>query len=166
MRYFRPAIITLIIAVIAIFALLFYVSIVNGGNNGQNKKDKKIQTATIPVITSANIPSDDSSEEPELTTQAILTDAPQASTEASAQNEDISADGVTYPESVLQAPVTMLVAGDDLRIRTEPNTSGEILGLLYTDTEVTKYGSTGTWSYIKYRDITGWVSSEYLKPAE
>lgn len=162
MRYFKPAIITLIIAVIAIFALLFYVSIVNEGDveDKNTLPNKKFQTATISIPSETDPQNSQNSGQIGIVPENTVSPAP---TEATTMG-DISKDGVTYPESVLKNPITMIVTADDLRIRSKPDQDGEILGLLYTDTEITKYGATGNWSYIKYRDITGWVSSEYLRP--
>ncbi len=56
---------------------------------------------------------------------------------------------------------------DTLIVRSKPSVKGTIRGALPPDAEdvsVLKLGPDGRWAYVRYHDLTGWVSASYLKP--
>ena len=52
--------------------------------------------------------------------------------------------------------------GGRLNIRSQPNTSAQILGQIPNGTEVTVTGQDGNWYVIQYNGITGYVFGQYL----
>lgn len=62
---------------------------------------------------------------------------------------------------------TMYVTDDDLRIRSQPNTSSKILGYMKKGAQVTAYGSaTNGWYQISYKGINGYASGQYLSTSK
>ena len=61
-------------------------------------------------------------------------------------------------------PMTGCVIKGDLRVRSEPNSSGNTLGELKNGVCVDVYGKNPdkTWVWISTEELTGWVSLEYL----
>lgn len=55
------------------------------------------------------------------------------------------------------------ITTETLRIRKEPSTDASVLGLVTTGDEVEILAEEGDWIKVKFGDITGYVSSQYVK---
>ena len=60
-------------------------------------------------------------------------------------------------------PIGMgVINATDVRFRSEPNKTCEIIGLLQKDEKLSIYSQEGEWYYAKYRGIMGYVFSQYI----
>jgi hypothetical protein len=61
---------------------------------------------------------------------------------------------------------TVSTSGSPLNIRAESNSNSPSLGKVKNGTKVTVTKTTIGWALIKYYNIEGWVSTDFLEPAE
>ena len=82
------------------------------------------------------------------------------STSATTTTTQITTTTTLPPQTVLY------VTGTKLNVRSQPNTSSEILGELLQGDAVVIYATVGNWYRIDYKGETGYVSADYvaLKP--
>ncbi len=59
--------------------------------------------------------------------------------------------------------VTGVCTGDGVRLRAKASLLGKILVKLYKNETFEILGTSGSWTQIKYRSITGYLSSKYVK---
>lgn len=76
--------------------------------------------------------------------------------------EDNNEEGSTNQEDVKELNKTGYVSSDGLNIRTEPNTSSEIIHSFSYNARVTITGEIGDWYRIDYEDQIGYVSKKYI----
>ena len=62
--------------------------------------------------------------------------------------------------------ITGTCTGDGVRLRAKANLLGKILTKLYEGEPFEILGTSGSWTQIKYRSITGYMSSRYVKRNE
>ncbi len=69
---------------------------------------------------------------------------------------------LTNPAESTQTPETKTVyTTANLKVRTQPNTSAEVLGSIEKGTKVETYGLKDGWYEIKYNGKTGYISEKY-----
>lgn len=78
------------------------------------------------------------------------------------ENEDNDEEETFNPEEVTELNKTGYVSSDGLNIRTEPNTSSEIIHSLSFNAKVTITGEIENWYQIDYQDQVGYVSKKYI----
>lgn len=78
------------------------------------------------------------------------------------ENEDNDEEETFNPEEVTELNKTGYVSSDGLNIRTEPNTSSEIIHSLSFNAKVTITGEIENWYQIDYKDQVGYVSKKYI----
>lgn len=60
---------------------------------------------------------------------------------------------------------TGTVTGSAVNVRKAPGTDSEIIGLVYRGQTLPVIGKAEGWVNIKYNDVTGWVSADYISMA-
>ena len=78
------------------------------------------------------------------------------------ENEDNDEEETFNPEEVTELNKTGYVSSDGLNIRTEPNTSSEIIHRLSFNAKLTITGEIENWYQINYQDQVGYVSKKYI----
>ena len=86
------------------------------------------------------------------------------STESNQENEEQEENNTqsTSTGEVTEISKTGYVSSDGLNIRTEPNTSSEIIHSLSFNARVTITGEIDNWYRINYEDQVGYVSKKYI----
>ena len=88
-----------------------------------------------------------------VSTQYLSTKAPSSGSSSSSSSSFIETSTTTY---------TRYVTASSLNVRSGASTSSSVVGTYREGTKVTCYGTSGSWTKVKYNGVTRYVSTQYL----
>lgn len=94
------------------------------------------------------------------TTESQTTETP--ATEETQKPEETT-EKEEEPKTTTSSKNTMVKTLDICNVRKSPSTDGELLGKVDIGVKLTKLGTEGEWTKIKFQDGTGYVKSEFVK---
>jgi hypothetical protein len=75
---------------------------------------------------------------------------------------DVLATGPTASRYVTVADQVMTVSGNAVNLRAQPSTQSEVIATLTKRTKVTVVGFSGYWTHVKYKNLDGYISTQFL----